>query len=82
MILLRPQRPQISYQMIAHRPLWASIIECPDQRRVVWQLLDEDTQPTRRHGSAVEVEQVDAIETEQVSLYRVALLMQQVTEAS
>lgn len=42
----------------------------------------EDAQTTRREAAAVEIEQVDAIEAEKVSLYRVAMLVEQMTEAS
>jgi hypothetical protein len=44
--------------------------------------VDEHGEPTRRQDAAIEVEQVDGIETQQISLYRVAMLIEQVTEAS
>jgi hypothetical protein len=41
----------------------------------------QHTQPASRQGAAVEVEQVNLVETQQISLYRVAVLIEQAPEA-
>jgi hypothetical protein len=41
----------------------------------------QNTQPTDGQGAAVEVEQVDSVEAQQVGLYGVTMFVEEVTEA-
>jgi hypothetical protein len=44
-------------------------------------MFDEHTEAARRQGAAVEVEQIHLVETEQISLYFTAVLIEQAAEA-
>lgn len=43
---------------------------------------NQNAQPPSREGSAVEVDQVEAVETQQVGLYLAAILVEQAAEAT
>lgn len=76
MILFRPQGPKIGQEMVRDRPLRATVVECTHQRRLPGELPDEHTQSANRQSAAIEVEQVHAVETQQVSLYLIAVLVE------
>jgi len=58
---------------VAPRP--NAVVEGERRSRLDRKLPNEDTQPASRQRAAVEVEKVDSVETQQVSLYRVTVLV-------
>lgn len=76
MILFRPQRPQISNQMIGAPPRRLVAVKRTRQRRLRRELPHKDTQSASRKGAAVEVEQVHPVFALQVGLYLVAMLVE------
>jgi hypothetical protein len=76
MIFFRPQGPQVSEEMIGVKPLRVTVIECPHQTRCHRQLPQQHTQSASRQRSAVEVEEIYPVFTQQVGLYLVAVLVE------
>lgn len=82
MILLRPKRPQVGNVTFETTQRRLAVVERQRRRRLRGQLLNEHTKPPRREIAAVEIEQVELIETQKVGLDSVAVLVEQATEAN
>lgn len=76
MILLRPQRPQVGYQVVCTLPRRLIAVKRARQRRLRRQLPHKHTQSAGRQGAAVEVQQVHSVFAYQIGLYLVAVLIE------
>lgn len=75
------QRPQISQEVLDARQRRLTVVDSGYQRRIPWQVVNQDTEAARGDLAAPEVQQVESVEPGKVSLYRIAVLIEQGEEA-
>jgi hypothetical protein len=79
---LDQHNPAIRYQMLKLTPRPPTAVERPNQSRIRRQVPHQRPKSPRRQSAPVEVEQIDPVFTQQVSLYLVPVLVEQETEAA
>lgn len=63
-------------------PLRPALVEGLHQCRVGRKVTDQHTEPSRAESAAIEIQQVDVVEPGQISLYLIAILIEQTEEAN